>query len=137
MAMNDVFKENYYIHVFCLICKIEPKWELQVLHLHEYWTDVGKLIVQKDFFRLFTKECEELNLPSNAYDIEAAFEKANKEWCIELMIAVADRLILWYDDDVAETDEKVTVEDGRIKVDPTFSPLLTEFIERTNENAVQ
>ena len=71
-------------------------------------------------FDSFSKECKQLYSPSVTDKIQAAFEKANKEWSTELMLAIADWIIKWYDDDVAETATIVTMEHLRIKLDATL-----------------
>ena len=47
---------------------------------------------------MFSSESAELALPYENYHMETAFENANKEWAMELIVLVADRILKWYDD---------------------------------------
>ena len=99
--MDDIFKFWYEVYIFSRIHRIEPDWKVQIQRLHEIWEEVGRCITLDCFRFSFFKHCTELNLPGETYDFKQGFEKANNEWCEELMIIVADRIIKHYDDDVS------------------------------------
>ena len=96
-AMDAVFKDNYKIFAFAKLTPV-PDWKLQVQHIRQLWNAVGKLIDRDEFYSLFSSECAKLALPYENYDMETAFEKANKEWAMELMVLVVDRILKWSDD---------------------------------------
>ena len=79
-AMDAVFKDNYKIFVFAKLSNLEPESELQVRHIRQIWNVVGNLIDRNEFYSIFSFECAELTLPYENYDMETAFENANKEW---------------------------------------------------------
>ena len=55
---------------------------------------VRHLIDRDEFYSFFSSECAKLiSLPYENYHMETAFEKANKEWAMELMVLVADRIL--------------------------------------------
>ena len=52
------------------------------------------MIDHAEFWLSFSSKSFELKLPFENYAIEEAFEKAKKEWGGELMILVADMLLM-------------------------------------------
>ena len=50
--------------------------------------------------KVFRDECQELSLPVETFDYDRAYRLAATEWRIELMLAVVEKIIKWYDDDV-------------------------------------
>ena len=46
--------------------------------------------------------------------METAFEKANKEWVMELIVLVVDRILKYYDDDIPRDATIVTKENDII-----------------------
>ena len=100
-AMDDIFKVDYLSSVFSVLGEVEPDWRKQVNTMNKIWDEGVKLIDHKLLHSLFESECEELSLPFKAYDYERAYKLAATEWRIELMLAVVEKIIKWYDDDVA------------------------------------
>ena len=60
-------------------------------HIH-LWNAVGNLIDRNEFYSMLSFECTEIALSYENYHMETAFENANKEWAMELIVLVADRL---------------------------------------------
>ena len=58
----------------------------------QLWNAIGNLIDRDQFYSMFSSECAELTLPYENYHMDTAFENANKEWTMELMVLVADRM---------------------------------------------
>ena len=48
---------------------------------------------------MFSSEYAELALLYENYHMETAFENANNEWAIELMVLIVDKILKCYDDD--------------------------------------
>ena len=96
--MDDVFQRNYTIYMFSRIVMLEPEWKEQIKRLPEIWRECGKFITKDTFIYSFLKHCEAYDLPGKTYDFEKAFKKVNTEWCVELMLSLADRIIKHYDD---------------------------------------
>ena len=111
--MDDVFMENYKVHVFSILPRLDSDWSFQVDYLHKLWNTAADMINRTEFWLSFTSECFQLELSFEEYNIEETFGKAKKEWK-ELMILVADMILKWYDDDIPTTAKIVTMEDGRI-----------------------
>ena len=51
--------------------------------------------------KLFVNECRELRLPVETFDFERAYNLAATDWRMELMLAVVEQIIKWFDDDVS------------------------------------
>ena len=115
--MDELFKHHYVSYAFSLLPKIHPQWEIQLENLHLYWEQVLALIEKNQFSRMFTKECEELHLPAAEYNLEDAFGKVNNEWRTELMLAVANKILRWYEDDIPEEANILIMEKGCIQMD--------------------
>ena len=122
--MDEQFKVLYEIHMFQHICELEPEWKKQVINLHEFWEDTGKLIGKEQFTRHFNESCDEL-LCYEVYDLEEAFTKTTKEWKEELMIKVAERIIAFHDSQDSFCDHVVSIENGYIRVDTTMCKSLS------------
>ena len=116
MDMDAIFMENYKVHVFSILPRLDRDWRFQVDNLHELWNTAADMMNRAEFWLSFTSECFQFELPFEEYDIEGAFDKARKEWKEELMILVADMMLKWYDDDIPTTATIVTMEDGCIQV---------------------
>ena len=120
--MDDVFKENYKVHVFSILSRLDSDWSFQVDNLHELWNIAADMLTAPNSFWLsFTSACFQFELLFEEYDIEEVFDKARKEWKEELMILLADMILKWYDDDIPTTAKIATMEDGRIQVCITCS----------------
>ena len=52
---------------------------------------------------LFSRDCKELDLPFKQYDLDSAFEKAQTEWAGEIMVATADYLLKWNENEIITT----------------------------------
>ena len=96
--MDDVFKITYNMYMFSRIVMLEPEWKQQIKRLPEIWRECGESIRKDVFICSFLKDCKAYHLPGETYDIRKGFEKVNNEWCVELMITLADRIIKFYDD---------------------------------------
>ena len=107
--MDDFFMENYKVHLFSILPRLDSVWSFQVDNLHELWNTAADMIS-------FTSECFQFELPFEKYDIEEAFDKARKEWKEELMNLVADIILKWYDYDIPTTAKIVRMGGGRIQV---------------------
>ena len=116
-AMDALFKDNYKVFAFAKLSNLEPEWELQVQHIRQLWNAVGNLIDRNEFYSIFSFECAELTLPYENYHMETAFENANKQWAMELMVQVVDRILKWYDDDIPLDAKIVTQENETILID--------------------
>ena len=79
---------------------------------------------------MFLSECAELALPYKNYHMETAFENANKEWAMELMVLVADRILKWYDDDIPLDATIVTQENETILIDLSACRLYSHHLSR-------
>lgn len=128
IAMDDVFKFTYKVFVKSFLYNLEPEWHLQVKNLPALWEPVGKLIDHTEFYSMFSSECADLKLPCEDYDMKEAFEKVNNEWSEELMLAMADSKLKWFDDDIPEDAEIVKLEDGCIIVDSAICKLYASLI---------
>ena len=95
-AMDAVFKDNYNVFAFAKLSNLEPEWELQLQHIRKLWNAVGNLIDRNALYSMFSSECAELALPYETYHMKTAFENANKEWAMKLMVLVADRILKWW-----------------------------------------
>ena len=100
-SMDDVFKEDYLLSVFSVLPDVEPDWQKQVNTMAEIWDEGVKLIDHKLLLKVFRDECRELSLPVETFDYERAYRLAATDWRIELMLAVVEKIIKWYDDDVS------------------------------------
>ena len=100
-SMDDVFKEDYLLSVFSVLPDVEPDWQKQVNTMTEIWDEGVKLIDHKLLLKVFRDECRELSLPVETFDYERAYRLAATDWRIELMLAVVEKIIKWYDDDVS------------------------------------
>ena len=131
--MDTVFKDWYEVFASSSLCHLHPDWEMHVMKLHEYWPQLLQLIDREQLRTCFFDEIADINeiakrhpsveshLPLD-YNFEEAFEKVSNEWKTELMIAVADKILKWFDD--AEK-AVVTVVNGRIQV--SQCPLYSKF----------
>ena len=129
-AMDAVFKDNYKVFAFSKLPNLEPEWELQVQHIRQLWNAVGNLIDRNKFYSLFSSACAELALPYENYHMETAFENANKEWAMELMVLVADRILKLYDDDIPLNATIVTQENETILIDLSACRLYSHHLSR-------
>ena len=128
--MDKQFKFIYNVYAFSLLPQLvdsESEWQDQVLYMTELWEKVQPLINKEQFKNMFKRSCEELNLPHGTYDMDEAFHKANGEWAEELMLATADQILKWYDDNIPlKAEGVVKFKNGRIVVntnicaDPVF-----------------
>ena len=99
--MDDIFKEDYLLSVFSVLSEVEPDWRKQVNNMADIWDEGVRLIDHKLLHSLFESECQELSLPFETFDYERAYKLAATEWRIKLMLAVVEKIIKWYDDDVS------------------------------------
>ena len=111
--MDKVFKENYKMFVFDRLPLIEPVYQRQVHDLPQLWSKVDDLIDREEFFLAFASQCKEL--PFTEYDLDSAFEKAQTEWAEDIMIATADFILKWYEEDI--TTQVAFWDNGHIQVD--------------------
>jgi len=103
MTMDEVFKHNYKIYAFARLPRVEPVTERQVHDLPQLWNKVDKEIDRKEFLSSFSSVCKQLDLPFKEYDLDSAFEKAQTEWAEEIMVATADQLLKWNEDEIIKT----------------------------------
>ena len=75
MDMDDVFMENYKVHVFSILPRLDSDWSFQVDNLHELWNTAADMINRAEFWLSFTSECFQFELPFEEYNIEEAFDK--------------------------------------------------------------
>ena len=129
-AMDAVFKDIYKVFAFSKLPNLEPEWELQVQHIRQLWNAVRNLIDRDKFYSLFSSACAELALPYENYNMETAFENANKEWATELMVLVADRILKLYDDDIPLDATIVTQENETILIDLSVCRLYSHHLSR-------
>ena len=114
--LDNVFKKLYVNHMFFLLPSVEPNWKKQIQQLHSLWEMTGNLIKKGEFIINFSRECRDLKLNNEQYDIVQAFDNANHEWKKELMLTVADRIIKFNDDNVPLNEQVVTIKNGCIHV---------------------
>ena len=115
--MDKVFKENYKMFVFDRLPLIEPVYQRQVHDLPQLWSKVE--VDREEFFLAFSSECRELDLPFAEYDLDSAFVKAQTEWAEDLMVATADQIVKWFEDE--DIPSQVAFWDnGHICVDTTL-----------------
>ena len=100
-SMDDLFKVDYLLSVFSVLSQVEPDWRKQVNNMADIWDEGVRLIDHKLLHSLFESECQELSLPFETFDYERAYKLAATEWRIELMLAVVEKIIKWFDDDVS------------------------------------
>ena len=129
-AMDAVFKDNYKVFAFAKLSNLEPEWELQVQYIRQLWNTVGNLIDRNEFYSMFSFECAELALPYENYHMETAFENANKEWAMELMVQVVDRILKWYEDDIPLNATIVTQENETILIDLSACRLYSHHLSQ-------
>ena len=110
-SMDNIFKINYVHCVFSTLTQIEQDWRKQVNNIINIWDQGVNLIIHELLHSLFWIECEELSLPAESYDFERAYRLAETEWRIELMLAVVQMIIKWYDDDVPQEATELAVWD--------------------------
>ena len=99
-SMDDIFKVDYLLSVFAVLGQVEPQWEKQINNMAEIWDEGVKHIDHDALRSLFRNECDDMSLPWETYDLEQAYISAKHEWRIELMLAVVEKIIKWYIDDV-------------------------------------
>ena len=99
-------------------------------HIRQLWNAVGNLIDRNEFYSMFSSECAKLALPYENYHMETAFENANKEWAMELMVLVTDRILKWYDDDIPLDATIVTQENETILIDLSACRLYSHHLSR-------
>ena len=97
--------------MFSTLTQIEQDWRKQVNNIINIWDQGVNLIIHELLHSLFWIECEELSLPAESYDFERAYRLAETEWRIELMLAVVQMIIKWYDDDVPQEATELAVWD--------------------------
>ena len=56
-----------------------------------------------------------MELPFTEYDLDRAFEKAQTKWAENIMIATADFILKWYEEDI--TTQVAFWDNGHIQVD--------------------
>ena len=115
IKMDEVFKTNYSVFAFAKLPLIEPEYQRQVHDLPQLWESVDDLINRDEFYLSFSSECQELDLPFPDYDLDSAFIKAQTEWAEEIMVATADYIVKWYEDDII-IDQVASWKNGRIEV---------------------
>ena len=117
--MDQVFKDNYRTFAFAGLSFIEPKYQRRVYDLPQLWDKVDQWINRDDFFLSFSSECRELDLPFAEYDLDSAFVKPQTEWAEDLMVATADQIVKWFEDE--DIPSQVAFWDnGHICVDTTL-----------------
>ena len=99
-SMDDVFKMYYVLCVFSRLEQVEPDWRKQVDNIVNIWDQGVSLIIHELLHSLMWQTCLEESLPIETFDYEQACRLAETEWRIELMLAVVERIIKHYDDDV-------------------------------------
>ena len=100
-SMENIFKFDYMLSVFSVLGQVEPDWRKQVNNIINIW-DQGVQLINRELLQcLFVNECRELRLPVETFDFERAYNLAATEWRIELMLAVVEQIIKWFDDDVS------------------------------------
>ena len=100
-SMENIFKFDYMLSVFSVLGQVEPDWRKQVNNIINIW-DHGVQLINRELLQcLFVNECRELRLPVETFDFERAYNLAATEWRIELMLAVVEQIIKWFDDDVS------------------------------------
>ena len=78
MDIDNVFINNYKVHVFPILQRLDSDWRFQVDNLHELWNTAADIRNRAESWISFTPECFQFELPFEEYDIEA-FDKARKE----------------------------------------------------------
>ena len=100
LSMDNIFKSWYETYIFSILPKFGLSWTQEVKQINDLWDAAGQLIDKNSFRESFNAECNELDLNSNLFNIEIAFEKANTEWRSEIMTDVVNRLLVFWDDNV-------------------------------------
>lgn len=126
--MDVPFKFYYTTYMFSLFPRPEKveDWITQVVNINDFWEPTGKLISKTEFYKYFERYCADLSLPAETYDLENAFQAANKEWRVELMLEVGDRLMKWWYDDVPLEATNIicwNVDKEQMDVDPSIRKL--------------
>lgn len=116
IKMDELFKENYTFFAFLRLDDIEPVYQRQVHDLPELWSQLDNVIERDQFFVSFSMDCEQLNLPAEEYDMDAAFHKAQSEWAQELMVSTANYILKW-NEDKHITTQVASWQNGQICVD--------------------
>ena len=110
MDMDNIFKKIYINYMFSVISRVEPQWRKQVHYLHSIWELAGSNIPKGELTISFAKECNNLHMSIEQYNIDQAFHMTNHDWKHELMLQVADRIIKYNDDDALLTDNVCCIE---------------------------
>ena len=98
--IDDVFKLLYVDAAFSALTKVQPDWQKSVNTMANIWDQVVKRISRRWIHKVFQEECRELSLPADTYDYERAYQMAATEWRIELMLAVVEMTIKFFNDHV-------------------------------------
>ena len=91
--MDDIFKARYRKAMITNISRIVKDWRQQVNQLNEHWSKARRRIDRTLFIDQFNSKCTDLCLPSDTYDVVAAFHKAEDEWLGELMVQAAEDIL--------------------------------------------
>lgn len=118
--MDHIFKEYLVKCIVSLLNGLEADWLMQLLDLHELWEEVSNLIDKDCFKDIFIHECAILQLGSDEYDLEEAFEKVHREWKTEMMIKVAERIVYLNNNLGPYCETFIGLEDGCIRVEMTI-----------------
>ena len=92
LEMEELFKDMYVIYIVRLLPRVEPDYTFQLQYLHHIWQDVGDLIRRREFFDDFALQCDEFGYLPDFYNIEDAFDFANRDWKPELMGRVIEMI---------------------------------------------
>lgn len=105
--MDDVFKSWIIDIGFSESTKHEIDWMRQVLNINKYWDTLVRSINRLKIEDCFKRECAELKILCDDYDIDEAIENVLTIWRIELMVSVANMIAQFYTDEIPDKPELV------------------------------
>lgn len=105
--LDSEFKFNVQLFIFSKTLYGYDQWKLEVKDFIKNWPIYFERIQWVQFGISFARGCQELGLPYQQYDCEAAIYKALTVWKKELILNIAHQLVYWFEDECDRNDKLV------------------------------
>ena len=92
--MDSIFKGHYQAEMLKQVSKYSGSWKTQLTCMNMYWRKTAQQIDRDTLEHTFRKECDQLCLPEDVYDVRYAFKQAEDNWLGEIMVQVAENLVM-------------------------------------------
>ena len=109
--LDYVFKRLYVDAAISATHEVQPDYEKTITTMPEIWDQVIERLDRRFIHKVFHEECRELSQPAEPYDFEQAYKLAATEWRIELMLAVVEMIVKWFDHSIPLEADDVVVWD--------------------------